>query len=190
MKRIAALLAVFLCAGCTIYSLVNPGRVEIGNTFAVHPDFSWSKFEFGKNETWTVDGMGLQSIQFTKGIKDGDTLYEPRFVKETSPMPEFDKNMSPIEIKDFIIATSTAVGALNIVETNFQPIKLASIDAFRAEFSYTMEDGLDRQGFAIGFVREEKLYVIMYSGAKLHYYGKHKDDVERMLNTIEVLEEN
>jgi hypothetical protein len=187
MRVLTILFAAIWLSSCSVYQLVKPGNVKIGDAFSVHTDVAWSKVESGKTESWTIDGLGLQALQFTKGLEHGETLYNQQHVNAKSSLPKFTKDMSPLEMKDFIVASSVAIGALKIREENFEPIKIGTQRAYRADFRYTMEDGLERLGFAIGFVKDEKLYLIMYTGAALHYYPLRKDDVDRLLETVKIL---
>ncbi len=187
MSRIMPVFVCFFLFGCAVYSLVEPRPVTIGEKFVVSPEFKWSKITTGNSEVWTVDGVGLQSLNFTTGVADGEVLYSGIATSLKSPLPKFNKNMTPLEIKDFLMTSFTAVGALGVQTQDFRPVTIDDTTAYRAEFSYTMEDGLDRKGFSIGFVKDEKLNLITYAGAKLHYFSKHKDDVERMLAKIKIL---
>ena len=49
------------------------------------------------------------------------------------------------------------------------------------EFLFTTEDGLLREGFTVGAKKDKKLYLIIYSGARLHYYPKNKGDEESIV---------
>jgi len=44
---------------------------------------------------------------------------------------------------------------------------------------------VDYDGFVVGTVRQERLYLIIYSGAHIHYFDKRKDDAERVIRTID-----
>ena len=95
MKTLVIAFVVLLLANCSVYKLVPPGKIKIGNAFSAQPQIAWSKYEFGKNESWTIDGLALQSLQFTKGLEDGETLYDPALVKSSFALPKFSKKMSP-----------------------------------------------------------------------------------------------
>jgi hypothetical protein len=44
-----------------------------------------------------------------------------------------------------------------------------------------------RQGLVVGAVVEERLQLIMYTGVKTHYFPKHKEHVERIIQSISML---
>ena len=50
-----------------------------------------------------------------------------------------------------------------------------------------LKNGLEKQGFALGAVIDEKLHMIIYSGTRLHYYPKLKDEVERLVRSIRMI---
>ncbi len=58
------------------------------------------------------------------------------------------------------------------------------------EFLFTTEDGLLREVFTVGDKKEKKLYLIIYSGARLHYYPKNKGDDESIVQSIKVNKES
>ena len=58
------------------------------------------------------------------------------------------------------------------------------------EFLFTTEDGLLREGFTVGTKKEKKFYLIIYTGAKLHYYLKHKGDAESIVQSIKMNKES
>jgi len=58
------------------------------------------------------------------------------------------------------------------------------------EFLFTTEDGLLREGFTVGAKKDKKLYLIIYSGARLHYYPKNKGDAESIVQSIKMNKES
>ncbi|NQV85244.1 MAG: hypothetical protein HQ494_15640 [Rhodospirillales bacterium] len=150
----------------------------------MNSEILWSKIKEGHTEIWTVDGPALQKITFINGLDDGDTLFT---VQTQGKPPKYKKNMSFLEIIEFIETSATASGVVGMNSRNFRPYKFGTLDGFRTEFSFTLEDGLLREGFGVGAKKDEKLYLIFYSGAKLHYFPKHKDDVETILRSIKIL---
>ena len=49
-----------------------------------------------------------------------------------------------------------------------------------------VESGLENEGTVIGAKKDGKLYLIIYTGTRFYYYGKHKDDVERLIDSIQI----
>jgi hypothetical protein len=106
------------------------------------------------------------------------------------PHPRLDNNWAILEIKEFIETSATAVGVVGISSRDFRPYKFGSLEGFRVEFLFTTEDGLLREGFTVGAKKDKKLYLIIYSGARLHYYPKNKGDDESIVQSIKMNKES
>lgn len=182
-RHMAVLLAILLIAGCTYYSLVPAGKSEIGGAYTVSSTIEWSKLSQGHTDFWTVDGVGLQQVRFINGLTDGDKLFP---VEKTGKMPEYKGEMSFLEVKEFVETSAAVAGATMVKTENFRPFKFGSLDGFRAEFSYNTEEGLFHDGFIVGTKKDKKLYLIMYDGARLHYFPKHRADAENIVRSIQV----
>jgi len=178
MAIVAALLA-----GCTYYSLVQAGKTDIAGVYTVDTSIRWNKVTDRHTELWTVDGLGLQQIRFVNGLSDGDKLFAQ---EKKGEMPTYKSDMSFLEVQEFIETSAIVTGVTEIKTTGFRPEKFGSLDGFRAEFSYTAEDGLLRDGFVVGTKKDKKLYLIIYDGARLHYYPKHKVDAEGIVHSIQI----
>lgn len=187
LLRAAALSTALVLGGCTVYSLQPSGRQVFDDTYAVNTPISWSMARQGKTTYWTQDGLPLQTLRFVGGIEEGETLFEGARVQLENAPPTFDPIMSPLEIKDFLVASARASGTKRLEVTRFAPYRLDGRDAFRSDYSFTNTDGLIRKGFAVFFVQEEKLYVILYEGSALHYFGKAKDDAEQVISSLTFL---
>jgi hypothetical protein len=175
--------AIVLLVGCTYYNLVPAGKSEIDGAYTVNSKIEWSKMTQGHTEMWTVDGLGLQQIRYFNGLTDGDKLFP---VEKTGKMPEYKSEMSFLDVKELVETSATVAGVTGIKTTNFRPFKFGSLDGFRAEFSYTTEDGLFRDGFVVGTKKDKKLYMIMYDGARIHYFPKHRDEAEAIVRSIQM----
>ncbi len=180
--RLAVLVAAaVLIAACAQYSLVKPQTVSIGGAYTVEPQISWNKATKGKAEIWTVDGPLLQELRFIKGLEDGDKLFRLEGKKK---MPTFDSDMTPLEIKELFEGSLARAEVGQVQTMNLRPVKFGTAGGFRFEFTYVTKDGLEIEGFVVGTVKDKKLYLIMYTGTRLYYYRKHKDDAERLVKSI------
>lgn len=186
MKRPALFAAVaVLLAACTQYTLVPAQpRVTVADTYSVEPQVAWSKATEGKHELWTVDGPLLDQVRFIKALEDGDTLTPPEGEKK---LPPFDHKMTALEIKDFVVTSIAAADNLHLTSEDLRPFKFGTADGFRFEFTTTRKDGLDMAGFVVGAVIKERLHLIIYYGTRLYYFDKHKDEVERLVQSIRLL---
>ncbi|MFB3151000.1 MAG: hypothetical protein ACE10M_10595 [Alphaproteobacteria bacterium] len=185
MARHASLFVLaLLIAACVQYSLVKAEKVAIGDVYTVDAQIAWSKKTEGKTEIWTVDGPLLQELRFIKGIEDGDALFRGRAGKK---LPPFKSKMTAIEIKELFETSLAQIGVARLKTLNLRPESFGKVAGFRFEFTYALKNGLEKQGFALGAVIDEKLHMIIYSGTRLHYYPKHKDDVERLVRSIRMI---
>lgn len=209
MRRTTIILAVVLAiAGCTRhYTLVEPERRTIADFYTVDPQIPWSRATSGHMEVWTVDGPNLAAVYFLNGVKDGDTLFRVRGDKQS--IPRFRKYMTPTEIMELVVASlaSSKVGAepeldaiaggRAIVRTDqiiatmveavgLRPINFGGHPGFRFDLAFRTGQGLKEAGFVVGTVFEDKLYLIIYTAARAHYYDKYKESVERLVSSIQV----
>jgi hypothetical protein len=194
---------VLLVIGCTHYALVKPERQPIGNLYTVETEISWSKSSEGHIEVWTVDGPLLEALRFVNGIEDGETLL--KVDSERSKLPRFRVHMTPSDVLEFFVASIKAMGggfeaeqlalgrvtntaiitaginAGTIEATNLRPSRFGSLSGFRFD-----KEGLEREGMVLGTIHKEKLYLIVYAGARQYYYPMYREEVERLFSSIEI----
>lgn len=186
MERVVvAALAVFLVvivAGCAQFSLVEPVPTVIGDMYSVTPQIQWNSNKTGKYEIWTVDGLGLQRLQFITGIEDNEALFGGKQYEKIV----FKKNMTATEIMDLVAASFAADEARKIETKNFKPNQFGNYPGFRCDFSFVKKEGLEWDGLVVGAVIKEKLYLISYSGAHAHYFPKYRTEVERIIQSIKM----
>ena len=184
MKRSAGVFALaMILTGCTMYSLVKPQRTAIGDFYTVEPQRPWSSISEGKVEVWTVDGPALEAIRIVKGLEDDEVLFEG---KDEEHRPKFRKQMTATEILEVVVDSFTLLGAQAIEARNLRPETFGNVEGFRFEMKYLPKEGLEMQGFIVGAVMEERLHLIMYTGTKAYYFPKYRDDVERIIRSIEM----
>lgn len=180
------LVCVFILSGCAHYRLVSAGQVlTVGGAFSVSPRIDWSMSDRNHPVTWTVDGPALQKLQFFPGIENGKPLIELPAAADR-PMPSFKAKMTPIEIWDLIEATLSRMSAHEIKNERVQPAPFGSLEGFRFFFSFVSAAGLDYRGLAAGAVKDQKLFLVMYTGTKRFYYDKCLKEVERIIDSIKI----
>lgn len=172
-----------LLSGCvaTGYTLIEPRRTAIGNLYTVEPQIAWSSLKRGKVELWTVDGPALEAIRFVSALSDGDGLFEE---KGKEKGPTFKREMTATEIMEFIVDSVAGSGAEKVEATGLRPQKFGNVEGLRFEMRFVTRRGLEGEGLVVGAVVQEKLYLVMYSGARAHYYPKYKDQVDRIIESI------
>ncbi|MEX2223229.1 MAG: hypothetical protein WEG40_15670 [Candidatus Rokuibacteriota bacterium] len=181
--RAAFVLAVLagLLAGCARYTLVEPKARTIADLYTVEPQTRWSALTDGKWEVWTVDGAGLEAIQFLKGLEDGEPLFR---TSDAQKRMKFRKPMAPSELAELLADGLSSIGVQNIAVTNLRPQKFGSADGFRCDLTFLTKNGLEKQGMAAGGTMNGRLYLVLYTGTKLHYYEAHRAHAEQIIQSI------
>jgi hypothetical protein len=189
MRRIA-IIAVLLAtlAACTHYSLVEAKKHTIGGTYTVDAQIAWNKHAEGKVEIWTVDGPGLDAVRFFKGLSDGDALFiRPRGTAEEIEFPSYRADMTASEVMEFVVDSMGRAGAVDLEASGLAPVRFGSIPGFRFEIRYVTSAGLEMSGVAAGATIEDELHLILYTGARAYYFPKYRENVERLLGSIEMI---
>jgi hypothetical protein len=176
-------LLVLLLSSCAYYTLVETDRQKVSDVYSVDPQINWSRSKESTVEIWTVDGPLLQAIRFFDGIADGDGLF--RSTDPNKKFPLFRAGMTATEIQELVVDTIANMGGGNVNASSLRPFKFGALPGFRFEVEFLSDDGLELEGLVAGATHKERLYLIVYSGTRAHYFGKHKDDVERMLSSIQ-----
>lgn len=185
-KRLFIIASCFFVAACQTYSLVQPVRVTVGDKLSIEPDIEWNKRTDDNGEIWTVDGDSLQTLHLYKGLGDGDSLFIVIDSEKQEKMPKYDPAMSLLEIREFIEASVIQFGYTNFKSLKFKPEKFGGQDGFRFDFAVTDNNGLRERAFVAGAQSGDRLYLVLYRGAKLHYYDKYLNNVEEMLRGIQL----
>jgi hypothetical protein len=173
--------AIALLAGCAHYTLVEPTPRTIADLYIVDPQTRWSAASEGKWEVWTVDGPGLEAIRFLKGLDDGEPLFPGA---DAQKRMKFRKTMSPSELAELLVDGLTATGAQRITVTSLGPQRFGSADGFRCELAFASRSGLEQRGLAVGGIVAGRLHLVLYTGARLHYYEAHLGNAEKVIQSI------
>jgi hypothetical protein len=186
---------IFLLSACAYYDLVEPIKRDIGSSYSVEPQIAWSRSTQGQIEIWTVDGPALEAIHFFNGIGDGQTLF-PAYGKQKEKLPKFKKDMTANEVLEFIVDSIMAPGIQSPVGPNMKgtgaqtihlrPFKFGNHPGYRFELSFLSQEGLEYEGFVVGTIKDDKLYLICYTGTRLYYYPKYKESVEQIIASIDM----
>jgi hypothetical protein len=189
MRRIATIAVLLITlAACTHYSLVEAKKQKIGGAYTVDAQIAWNKHAEGKVETWTVNGPGLEVLYFIKGLDDGDALFiRPRGTAKEIEFPAYRAGMTASEVMEFVVDSLGRTGAADLEAQGLQPAQFGPVPGFRFELSYATANGLEMSGLAAGAVIEDELHLILYTGARVHYFPKYRNDVERLLGSIEMI---
>jgi hypothetical protein len=174
---------VLLLSGCSTYTLVEPGQVAICDLYSVKPGIQWSQVDKGDVRLWTVNGAELESIRFISGIREGVPIMDISNEKhETS----FRSDMSETELVDAVVDAFSLSGAQQVKARNLRPAAFGGMDGFRFELGFMNEDGLKKEGVVVGTIVDEALYLIVYTGAKIHYFPKYSGEFEALVESIRI----
>jgi hypothetical protein len=171
------------CATTSAYKLVEPHAVEICDLYSIRPTIQWSEIQKGDVRLWTIDGVALESIRFISGIQEGVPIIDLSEEKRETP---FRPDMTETELVDAIVDAFTLQGAQQVEPRNLRPAPFGSEEGYRFELSYLDSDGLEKEGIVAGAIVNESLYLIVYTGAKMHYFPKYEAEVENILRSIHV----
>lgn len=181
------LLVAVMLSGCSNYVLVPPERVTVDNMYSLQPTIAWNKATKGKAEIWTIDGRILQELYFINGLDDGDKLFSSIKQSVNEKMPTFKEGMTALDIKDIFVSGAALLGVTNVKAQNIRPFNFGRHTGFRFELEYTLSSGLEKRGFAVGAVLEEKLYLIAFTATRIHFFDAYKDEAERIVNSIRLI---
>lgn len=184
LRNLMAIASVLVMTACTQFALVEPQKpVKLADTYELDPQIAWSKLSSGPRESWTVDGPLLNQVRFYNGLIDGDSLREVR-AKNTTPIPQFRKSMSPLEIRDFVVASFARDNHLDLTTSGLRPFDFGPDPGFRFEYRYATPDGLRKRGVVVGTVYEGRLFLIAYSAPEVYYFDRYLATVERMIGSL------
>lgn len=181
MRNIFLLPALLLIWGCSLYSLVQPGLIDVKG-IEVTPAIPWNATprgsSIGGKPTWTADGIWLNSLTFISDIKDGKTLFQST---EKQQYPTFTADMLPNEIVELV--ESSVAKQLSATVSSRETLKPLMVDGnpgFEAEFSVVTDDEVPRKIYVAGAVKNDALYLILFQATRMHYYDKYIGEVTNM----------
>jgi hypothetical protein len=182
MKHILAGL-VLLLSGCASYTLVEQERVTICKLYSVEPGIQWSELKQGDVRLWTVNSVDLESIRFISGIREGVPVID---ISKEEHRTSFRPDMTETELVEAIVDGFSLSGAQRVEAKNLRPAPFGTLEGFRFELEFLSDKGLKKQGAVIGTVVDESLYLIIYTGAAMHYFPKYHDEFEAIIRSIKV----
>ncbi len=168
---------------CATITPVGTERRTIAGGYSVAPQVKWSRFPTGEFETWTIDGVFLEFVRFSRAVADGEPLFAGSGPNRDK-FPIFHARMSANEVMELVVDSLTAEGWGNVSPESLEPFRFGSALGFRFELGLVARGGLEYDGLAAGVIKGDQLYLILYVGAREHYFAKHRGTVERLLASI------
>jgi len=179
--------AVIFLSACAPVKLIEPTRVTVGDGFSVEPQIRWSSLPARPGlDLWTVDGATLDAVTFFKGVADGQPLYRGPMggAPQEDKRPKFRAAMTATDIAELFEDSFAMLRMQNLETTGLRPAKFGAEDGFRFEMAWVTPGGLEMQGVVAGAVLKNRLYAVVYSGARAHYFPRYRDTVENLLKSI------
>lgn len=175
-------------AACSNYTAIEPGeRRGIADAYSVAPQKLWSRSNRARLETWTIDGQGLNSLNFWADLADGEALLPDRDV-EDADVPVFRNDMRAQDVAQMVAATlqATYEGEARVVRLS--AADFGRLDGFRFGVRYTARNGLEMRAVGKGATTPDgRLHLILYSGAMPHHFEAHRPAVEAMFESVRLL---
>lgn len=178
MVRIIAVMALaFALSGCVAgYTLVKPQTVAVASgSMKVKPAVAWNKvprsaFNITKEESWTQNGVLLDSITFIGGLKDGEAIAKQR-PKDDRKVPVFRSDMTPQDLVSMIESYYRIRGQISVFETvGVKPTQFLGQPGVEFDFNFVGGDDVKRRGRSVLAVIDSKFYCVALEGTALHYF--------------------
>jgi len=188
MKNIITItFLLILFTGCTQSTLVETGQQTI-KSIVVTPTNEWNQvpkmFSIAGLPTWTIDGVSLNSLSFISDIKDGETLIKNSNNKE---YPIYTSDMLPTELAELFESSIAIAFQGKVTEPGkLRPIKIGGHHGFEYNFEFVADDELLRKGYVAAAIKDEKLHLIFYQAAKLHYFDNNLESVKLLVSTATI----
>jgi hypothetical protein len=183
--RLAFVLSlVAVLGGCvTSYSLVEPGSVEYSG-LKLKTSQAWnltpkklSPMSRKNSATWTQEGPLLDRILIIPAVPSGEPIFKQ--VAKSQALPVFKADMGPKDIEELTESSVVKLfgeGQVVVQTANLRPHRFGDSRGFLFDLEMAVTDGPDYGGIAGAFINVDNLYLMIYLGAKPHYFDKHRDE--------------
>ena len=179
-------LVALLLASCAPYSLVPADKPVKFNGFSITPQADWNKAGYKpgpKAESWTSNGEVLDQLLLIGNITPGEALLKSQ--NKNLPMPKFSDDMLPFDVENLVKTSlkNRSNGEIDVTSYDLQPAQFGSVAGFRFNIRYFTPGGLLQTGDVLGAIKDDKLYLLIYTAANLHYYQNRLPEVENIFKS-------
>lgn len=173
------------------YSLVRARPVPVGDgSVVVVPPREWNKIsslwqldDIRAVEDWTLNGPYLDSMSFVTGLRSGRHIIRQRR-RDAQQVPEFRANMTAPEIAAMLESFyRVRAGTIDFKTTGLKPRTFMGFPGFQFDFDHLDTDEVWRRGRTVGAVVGDRLYLILFDGARMHYFDNAVQDFEVVANS-------
>ena len=180
-RRVLALSAAAVLAGCAQMSHVTSGNVTVKQRLVVTVDRPWNQFERVGNDstpTWTQEGISVDELRFYVGLKDGELI---------APTPNEPKGQKPLAFKSAmqtqdilgLFESYYSRGGSTFTLDKVTPSTFIGQSGFAFEFSSIRKsDEVRLRGMGWATVRNGELFVITYTAPRLAFFPRGSGSAE------------
>ena len=139
-------------------------------------------------QTWTQDGLLLDRLVLIPGVADGESLLVSQ--SESAALPTFRKDMLPNEIEELMESTLVKYfgeGNAAVSTANLRPQTFGEQRGVMFDIAARLTDSPDYKGTVGAFIADDKLYSVWYIAAEPHYYGKHSDRANAIIESAALI---
>jgi hypothetical protein len=197
---LAPLAALALLSGCAggsggygglgrYFQLIQPQPVSVARgSMTVTPTVQWNRmprtqYDISREENWTLNGPFLDGLSFIGGLQSGSRITVQRR-RDDQQVPYFRADMMPQEIASMIESFyRIRGGSLSFEMTGLQPRTFLGQQGFQFDYDHLGGNEVDRRGRAVGAVIGDRLYLILFDAARLHYFDAGLPEFERIVNS-------
>lgn len=214
MVRILVLALAGLLVSCATTKQVQPGRQNIGDSYAIDTASSWTRISINptlstivRNWPRVLTSLELSTIVRTwPYIPTNPTLWtiegvslgrletwaglapgQTLFEMDSRTPPVFRPEFTGYEIAKMVADTvEIAIYGSDVVVSNLVSATFAGASGFRFELSY-VENGLPMRGTAFGAVRQDKLDLMLFIAPREYYFDKYQPQVEKIFESVRAI---
>lgn len=147
----------------------------------------WSTRPSKKGETWTLDGVSLNELEFFGGVLPGEAIYRERSKKD-EPLPKFDAKMLAPDIVAAVEGSYRILLKTSLFEVDGQePMKLGGHNGVRFTYHYTVQDeDVRRKGEGRAAIVDGKLYLITFAAPEIHNFDAGIAEARRVMDSARI----
>jgi hypothetical protein len=173
------------------YSLIRARSVSVGDgSMAVTPPREWNRVsttwaidDIRAVEDWTLNGPYLDSLSFVTGLKGGRYIIRQN-KRDAQQVPKFRSDMTAPEVTAMLESFyRVKAGTVDFRTTSLKPRTLMGYPGFQWDYDHLDQDEVWRRGRAVGAVIDGRLYLILFDGARMHYFDNAVADFEAVANS-------
>jgi hypothetical protein len=159
----------------------------------VTPTMAWNRAprshgDITREENWTLNGPYLDNLTFIGGVKSGEPLVRYQRRTDWRQVPNFRADMSPTDIVG-IVETFYRVrgGSLRFDVKAITPRTFLGRPGFQFDYERLGGDEVARRGRGAAAVIGDRLYMIIFDAASLHYFPAGVAEAERIMASARLL---